>query len=100
MSESLTATSLLPPTPADPQGAQLFKLLADENRLRLLRLLDERGEVSVSGLCRELGLSQPAVSHHLTMLRTGGGIDCRQQGHQHLYRLTSGPVREMLRLLR
>jgi DNA-binding transcriptional ArsR family regulator len=83
-----------------PQAAQLFKLLADENRLRLLLLLDERGEVSVSGLCRELGLSQPAVSHHLILLRMGGAVECRQQGHQHLYRITSEPVRELLRLLR
>jgi ArsR family transcriptional regulator len=82
------------------QAAQLFKLLGDEHRLRLLLALAERGEVSVSGLCRELALSQSAVSHHLILLRTAGAVECRQQGKQHLYRITSEPLREMLRLLR
>ena len=48
-----------------------FKLLADETRLKILIFLLERGELNVRALCDLLQLSQPAVSHHLALLRVG-----------------------------
>src|SRR5205814_6818310 len=51
---------------------QVFKLLADESRLRILLTLSREGEMHVSALCQMLGQSQPAVSHHLTLLRMAG----------------------------
>jgi DNA-binding transcriptional ArsR family regulator len=33
-------------------------------------------------------MSQPAVSHHLALLRHGGIIDCRRQGKNNFYSLT------------
>ncbi|RIK73015.1 MAG: hypothetical protein DCC68_25580 [Planctomycetota bacterium] len=49
--------------------AKLFKLLADETRLRILTLLTKHDECHVRALCDVLGQSQPAVSHHLALLR-------------------------------
>ena len=47
---------------------QLFKLLADETRLRIMYYLMQQDELNVRTLCRLLRQSQPAVSHHLALL--------------------------------
>jgi ArsR family transcriptional regulator len=65
----------------------VFKLLADETRLRILSLLLQTKEHHVRALCERLGQSQPAVSHHLALLRTAGFIECRREGKHNFYRL-------------
>ena len=62
-----------------------FKLLADETRLKILFLLLERRELNVRSLCDKLDLSQPAVSHHLALLRVDGLIECRRDGKHNYY---------------
>lgn len=59
--------------------------LADEARLRLLRLL-ERHELSVAELCEVVQLPQSTVSRHLKVLSEGGWVKNRSQGTTHLYR--------------
>ena len=66
---------------------QLFKLLADETRLRILYYLMQQEELNVRMLCRLLGQSQPAVSHHLALLRVAGIIECRRDGKHNFYHL-------------
>jgi DNA-binding transcriptional ArsR family regulator len=69
------------------RAASLLKHVSDPTRLQVLSLLSER-ERHVGGLCEALTQSQPAVSHHLTLLRLGGLIDRRRQGKKNIYRLT------------
>jgi DNA-binding transcriptional ArsR family regulator len=69
------------------RAAGLLKHVSDPTRLRVISLLSER-ERHVGGLCEELTQSQPAVSHHLTLLRLGGLIDRRRQGKNNIYSLT------------
>lgn len=64
--------------------AQLFKLLADETRLRILDMLGRRKELCVRDMWERLGQSQPAVSHHLGLLRMAGLVDTRHAG-KHIY---------------
>ncbi len=66
---------------------QLFKLLSDETRLRILVYLVREGEMNVRTLCSRLGQSQPAVSHHLALLRVAGLTDCRRDGKHNFYHL-------------
>ena len=66
---------------------QVFKLLADESRLRILLTLAREGEMHVSALCAMLNQSQPAVSHHLTLLRMAGLVGFRRDGKFNFYRL-------------
>jgi ArsR family transcriptional regulator len=66
---------------------QLFKLLADETRLRILYFLMQKDELNVRTLCRLLRQSQPAVSHHLALLRVAGIIECRRDGKHNFYHL-------------
>ena len=82
-----------------PHLIQLFRLLADETRLRVLRLLVEAKEYHVRALCDKLGQSQPAVSHHLALLRTAGLIECRRQGKHNFYRLAPAKIEEILDLV-
>src|SRR5262245_6574981 len=66
---------------------QLFKLLADETRLRIMYYLLQQDELNVRTLCRLLHQSQPAVSHHLALLRVAGIIECRRDGKHNYYHL-------------
>jgi len=55
-----------------------FSLLSDPTRLGILRLL-AKGPLNVTALCKALRLKQPAVSHHLGLLRMGrlvNGVRC------------------------
>src|SRR2546421_435937 len=82
-----------PPPPA-PQPA-------DESRLKILLGLAEHGEMHVSALCALLGapshpVSQPAVSHHLTLMRLTGLVTYRREGKNNYYRLESRELCELL----
>lgn len=65
----------------------MFKLLADETRLRILFYLLQRQELHVRALCDLLGQSQPAVSHHLALLRAADLIELRRAGKHNYYRV-------------
>ena len=66
---------------------EMFKLLADETRLQVLFLLQHTRELNVRALCNLLKQSQPAVSHHLALLRMAGLIEMRRDGKHNFYRL-------------
>ena len=68
--------------------ADLLKQVSDPTRLQVLMLLAEK-ERNVSELCTDLGTqSQPAVSHHLALLRHGRLIEPRRSGKHNFYGLT------------
>jgi ArsR family transcriptional regulator, arsenate/arsenite/antimonite-responsive transcriptional repressor len=66
---------------------QLFKLLADDTRLKVIHFLMQKDELNVRTLCKLLRQSQPAVSHHLALLRDAGVIECRREGKHNYYHL-------------
>jgi ArsR family transcriptional regulator len=75
---------------------KVFKLLADDSRMKILLALAQDGEVHVSALCDMLGQSQPAVSHHLTLMRLSGLVSFRREGKNNFYRLECGHLRDLL----
>jgi ArsR family transcriptional regulator, arsenate/arsenite/antimonite-responsive transcriptional repressor len=79
--------------------AQLFKLLADETRLRILDLLGARKELCVRDLWQRLGQSQPAVSHHLGLLRMAGLVDTRHEGKHIYYRIDRERFEELMEMI-
>jgi ArsR family transcriptional regulator len=78
--------------------AQVFKLLSDETRLRILfyLALSENRELHVTDLCLRLGQSQPAVSHHLALLRVSGLIESRREGKHNFYSVRTDHFGELL----
>ncbi len=75
---------------------QVSRLLADETRLRVLFYLVENGELHVTNLCDRLGQSQPAVSHHLALLRVSGLIEARREGKHNFYSVRPEAFGELL----
>jgi DNA-binding transcriptional ArsR family regulator len=76
------------PTAEVRRVAELLKQVSDPTRLQVLMLLSEK-ERNVTELCADLGTqSQPAVSHHLALLRHGRLIEPRRSGKHNFYALT------------
>lgn len=73
------------PGELEKELVQVFKLLSDETRLRILMYLARAGELHVTALCDKLQQSQPAVSHHLALLRVAGLIEARRDGKHNFY---------------
>ncbi len=76
--------------------ADVFGLLADERKLRLLLELRKFDEVCVSDLAASVGRSESAVSHALRLLRAHGVIDSRREGRWVYYSLVDAHVELML----
>ncbi|MCX5888553.1 MAG: metalloregulator ArsR/SmtB family transcription factor [Deltaproteobacteria bacterium] len=67
-----------------------LKALADANRLRIIRLLIDRPRC-VCELQAALGIAQPTVSKHLSILEEAGWVDKQRQGKNFIfYRLIEG----------
>ncbi|RKR87626.1 DNA-binding transcriptional ArsR family regulator [Micromonospora pisi] len=75
-----------------------FDVLGDPVRRRILELLAD-GELTSGAVTtviqREFGISQPAVSQHLKVLRENGFATVRPQGTRRLYAVNSEPLRDV-----
>ena len=69
------------------RAAILLKQVSDPTRIQVISMLAD-GERHVGSLSEDLNQSQPAVSHHLALLRHGGIISPRRQGKNNFYSLT------------
>ena len=78
---------------------RVFKLLADETRLRVLLYLAQAGELNVTELCERLGQSQPAVSHHLALMRVARIIEPRRDGKHNYYSVRQEHFHELMKRL-
>lgn len=70
---------------AEEAADDRFRALASPARRRLLRLVRDEAR-PVGELARALGVTQPAVSQHLGVLRHAGLVDVRAVGRRRLYR--------------
>lgn len=66
--------------------SEIFRLLGDRTRLRIVLAL-AGGSRNVGMLCKDLGLAQPTVSHHLSLLRMGKVIVNSRKGKEVYYSL-------------
>lgn len=78
------------------EAGNVFKLLSDESRLRLLIYLAQGRELNVGAICERLDQGQPAVSHHLALLRVSGAIEARRSGKNVFYRVRSELFNDLL----
>lgn len=93
------APFVLPEQPAEPDlVAKYFRGLGDVTRVRILALLEERGEMSVSELVAAVDHAQSKVSNHLACLRWCGFVDARRDGRTVRYRLADHRVVQLLGL--
>lgn len=67
--------------------AHLFKVLANENRVRILHAIHRGGEASPSDIAAEVGASQQAVANQLQRLLDQRIVHARREGQRVLYRI-------------
>jgi len=98
-SESNPVTLAHLPEDTCTELVDIFKLLADDTRLRIMYFLMQQEELNVRTLCDLLEQSQPAVSHHLALLRVAGIIECRRDGKHNFYHLVPRRFQHFLDML-
>ncbi|MEW6189406.1 MAG: metalloregulator ArsR/SmtB family transcription factor [Actinomycetota bacterium] len=70
-------------------------MIADENRLKILSLLLNRGELCVCKIIDELDLPQSLISHHLAILRDIGLVNSRRKGRWIHYSINTKTLEEL-----
>ena len=74
----------------------LFKTLADPTRRAIFEQLCHEGEQTVSALTARAGVSQPAVSKHLGVLKDAGLVSDRHEGRQTHYSALQGALTPLI----
>ncbi len=67
--------------------ADLFKVLANDTRLRILHSIHRSGEMATTDIAAAIGASQQAVSNQLQRLADRNILESRRDGHRVLYRI-------------
>lgn len=75
--------------------ADIFKLLDDNSRLRIFWLLCH-SEECVINISAMMNMTNPAVSHHLKLLKSGGLITGRREGREVYYKAADTPAASYL----
>ncbi|WP_086347373.1 ArsR/SmtB family transcription factor [Candidatus Enterococcus clewellii] len=75
--------------------SQLYKVLSDPTRLRILLIL-QRGELNVTAIAEELSMEQSAVSHQLKLLRQNRVVKSQREGKTIFYSLDDDHVIDIL----
>ena len=76
----------------------LFKVLANDTRIRMLHHLVRRGEASVNDIAKTLGMKPQAVSNQLQRLSDTRMVTSRRSGNNIFYRVMNGCVAPLLDL--
>ena len=74
----------------------IFRTLADPTRRALFERLCREGETTVGALTARAGISQPAVSKHLRVLKQAGLVHDRHEGRQTHYSAQAGALAPLL----
>jgi ArsR family transcriptional regulator len=84
------------------EQAALFGVLADPTRLKLLRMLLQQSEsdaLCVNALAYHLGVTQPAVSQHLKLLKNAGLVQGEKRGYRVHYFVRREALKEAQELI-
>lgn len=73
--------------------AQTFAALSDPTRLSVVEELMQRGELPAGALVTHAGMTAPAVSRHLKVLRKAGVITQRVEGTRRMYSVAPEAVK-------
>jgi ArsR family transcriptional regulator, lead/cadmium/zinc/bismuth-responsive transcriptional repressor len=94
---ALADRPLIIPAQAD-QVVGLFKVLANDSRLRLLHALERAGELCVTDLADTVGMRPQAVSNQLQRLADRRIVAARRDGNNVFYRVADPCVNSLLDL--
>ena len=63
------------------EPAEIFKVLSVETRVKIIELLKDKGPLGVKDLSSNLGVTPPAISQHLKILKQAGLVRSERQGY-------------------
>ena len=78
--------------------SEFFKMFSDPTRLKILYLLDVKGEVGVGTIAEILNMSQSAISQQLKVLRSSRLVRFKKDGRNIIYRLSDDHIHRILTL--
>ena len=84
---------------SEKKTAEMFKALCDENRIRILKLL-QNGEKCACVLLDDLHISQPTLSHHMKILCDSGIVVSRKEGKWMHYSISPEGSENAVSMLR
>lgn len=67
------------------EATSVLSLLSQDLRLRIFEHIVREHPVNVTAICRAVDMDQPAVSHHLALLRVNGLVECARTGKNNFY---------------
>lgn len=67
--------------------ADLFKALSDANRLRILSMINNEGELCTCKILEQLNITQPTLVYHMKMLLDTGLVTCYKKGTWCIYKI-------------
>ena len=82
------------------KAAALLKAIGNENRLLVLCLLIQMGEMSVGSMLEHIPLSQSALSQHLGRMREEGLVAYRRESQTLYYRIANPDVEKIVAVLK
>ena len=94
------ARARLPSREEAAEVAELFRLLGDPVRARIMYALTGAPELCVGDIALAVGVPESSVSYALRLLRTAGVVRNRREGRLVYYRLVDGFMEQLLALLR
>ena len=77
------------------ENARILKALAHPTRLQIIELIREKGPC-VKAMEETIGVAQPNISQHLSLLRNIGIVEAEREGHQVCYRIKNQTVLKLL----
>lgn len=77
-------------------AVEVFSMLADATRIRIILALRDHGELSVNRLAELVGKAAPSVSQHLAKLRLARIVATRHEGTKVFYRLENEHARQLV----
>lgn len=91
-----------------PHLDRMLRAIADPTRRRIMNALKQKGACSIGkdvGLCacdieERVRLTQPTISHHMSILKRAGLVEAKKEGQWMWYRRNETAVRELARNLR
>lgn len=79
--------------------AEIFKVLSVETRVRIIELLKANGALGVKDISGKLGITPPAVSQHLKILKQAGLVRSERQGYWIPYSINEDAMEDCREIL-
>lgn len=80
-------------------AAYMLRAISNATRLRVISILENKDELTVSELVELIGCEQSLLSHHLTDMRAKGILNCRKEGKNCFYSLKDKHITQVIKCI-